>query len=252
MSGTSADDGPSVLDGLVDVYLELRDAWRAALLERDCSADAPWQQWRDQSEDTAITARDLLMQYVEDSGILAAQAVTQHLGLLARAYWLDPASPDGPEGSRWLHAAPFAPARAVLEGTAMTGWLLDPAPGPDERVQRGAALALWSHPRKHEADILAAGLTVERDDKDVPFVSSGEDSRPLTISAMVKAVHGRRRVSLHARWSKLLHNDPGETAPRTVYRLEANGRIGSGIVREDEHLVLAGEVAELLAEAGQR
>lgn len=71
MSGTSADDGPSVLDGLVDVYLELRDAWRAALLERDCSADAPWQQWRDQSEDTAITARDLLMQYVEDSGILS-------------------------------------------------------------------------------------------------------------------------------------------------------------------------------------
>src|SRR5947209_17047621 len=68
-----------------------------------------------------------------------AQAVTQHLGLLGRAYWLDPADPDGSEGRRWLHAAPFAPARAAMEGTAMSGWLLDPEPDPDERVRRGAA-----------------------------------------------------------------------------------------------------------------
>ncbi len=240
-----------MLDILVGIHLQLRDTWRAALLERDCSADAPWRQWRNQPEDAPITTRDLFMQYTEDSGMLAAQTITQHLGLLARAYWLDPADPDGPERGRWLHAAPFAPARAVLEGTAMTGWLLDPALDPDERVRRGTALALWSHPRKYEADVKASGLEVRRDRNDVPFVWSGEGSRPLTISTMVKAVHGKRRTSLHARWSKLLHNDPGETALRTAYRLEPDGRIGSGVLREDEHLVLASEVAQLLAEAGQ-
>lgn len=69
---------------------------------------------------------------------------------------------------------------------------------------------------------------------------------------MVKAVHGRSPVRLHSQWSTLLHNDPGETAPRTVYQLEPEGRTGSGVFREDEHLTLAREVAELLAEAGQR
>ena len=58
------------------------------------------------------------MQYAEDSAMLAAQAVTQHLGLLARAYWLEPSNPQGPERRRWLHGAPFAPARAVIDGTS--------------------------------------------------------------------------------------------------------------------------------------
>jgi hypothetical protein len=230
----------------------LRNAWRATLLERDCSVDAPWQHWRNQPEDAPITARDFLMQYAESSGMLAAQAVTQHLGLLARAYWLDPGNVDGSEGDRWLHAAPFAPARAVLEGTAMTGWLLDPASEPSERVRRGAVVALWSNPGKYAADVEAAGLEVRRDENNVQFVWSGEHSRPLSISAMIREAHGKDRVSLHARWSKLLHNDPGQTAPRSAYQWERNGVIESGIFCEDEHVKLAGDVALSLSEAGQR
>ena len=49
------------------------------------------------------------MDYGEKSGSLAARAVQQHLGVLARAYWLDPADPDGPETDRWPHAAAFGP-----------------------------------------------------------------------------------------------------------------------------------------------
>ncbi|MEA2959747.1 MAG: hypothetical protein QOJ58_5748 [Alphaproteobacteria bacterium] len=252
MDRNPAGDAPFVLDALVGTYVELRDAWRAALLGQDCSRDAPWQRWRDQPEDTPMTARYLFMQYAEESGMLAAQAVTQHLGLLARAYWLDPADPDGSEGRRWLHAAPFAPARAAMEGTAMSGWLLDPEPDPDERVRRGAALALWSHPTEWEGDVRAAGLVVGTDERNVRFVRTGEDSRPLSIGAMIKAVHGRRRADLYSRWSKLLHNDPRTTATRTTYRRDADGRTGSGIFREDEHLALGTEVAGLLAEAGRR
>jgi hypothetical protein len=71
MDRNPAGDAPFVLDALVGTYVELRDAWRAALLGQDCSRDAPWQRWRDQPEDTPMTARYLFMQYAEESGMLA-------------------------------------------------------------------------------------------------------------------------------------------------------------------------------------
>lgn len=132
---TSADDQPFIFDVLVGHYIELRRAWRAALLDREVErADAPWLAWRTGLDEESMVIRDVMIQVGELAGVNAARAVTQHLGLLARAYWLDPADPED-EASRWLGAAPFAPARAVMEGTAMTGWLLTLDPTRDYQPQ---------------------------------------------------------------------------------------------------------------------
>lgn len=151
-----------IVENLVEFYVDLRDAWRGALLERNCAPDSPRRRWQALPEHVPITGRDMLMQYAENSAMLTAQAVTQHLGLLARACWLEPSNPQGPERRQWLHGAPFAPARAVIEGHlhGRVGLLIDPTVDPDDRVIRGAMLGLWSHQRTWEKDITDAGLSI--------------------------------------------------------------------------------------------
>lgn len=241
-----------VLDVLVGFYIDLRGAWRAALMEHDCAADAPWSRWRDLPDDAPIAGRDVLMQYAEQTAMLAAQAITHHLGLLARGYWLEPSDPHGPDRGRWLHGAPFAPARAVIEGTSMIGWLIDPSLEPDERVVRGAMLGLWSHRATWEGHITDAGLTLGQDDRDVPVVLTGANPKPLSQRTMIRAVHGNRWYDTYQRWSKLCHHDPRATARLFDLQVEAEGATAQGIVREDEHVALVAEVAALLREAGQR
>ena len=212
----------SVTDLLVLSYVQLRDAWVKAHQVQDCSTDAPWHQWRDVPEDAPITLRDVLMDFGEKSGSLAARAEGQHLDLLARAYWLDPAAPDGPEWDRWPYAAAYGPARAILESAALAGWLLDPDPDPDERALRGARLALWSRAIDWEDDLRSAGFDVRRNDNDTPYVWSDGSSRPLSLSALVRYVFSRRGTRLYGRWSKQLHNDPVAIAPRST--LASRGR----------------------------
>lgn len=245
------DEAPFVLDELVRVFLGLRDAWRAALNVRECADGAPWQWASEEPDDVPITAADMLIMSAQESGMLAAQGVTQHLGLLARAYWLDPADPDGPESDRWLYGAPFAPARAVIEGTAIVGWLLDPSIEHSERACRGAMLGLWSRPSEWEDDARAAGLDIRTDERGVRFVWTGEGARPLSLHTMIKATHGAKVTRTYGRWSKLLHYDPHLIGRGTCYLMEDRGRVGVGVMREDEHLVVAAEVASALAAAAR-
>lgn len=247
MSGSN-----SVVDLLVSSYVRLRNAWVEAHRIEDCAPDAPFHQWRDLGEDAPVTARDVLMGYGETAGSLAGRAVQQHLGLLARAYWLDPAEPDGPESGRWPHAAAFGPARAALESAALVCWLLDPEPDPDERVIRAAQLGLWSQPTAWEHRIRASGLDVRRTTDGTRYLWTQEPSRPLSQSTIIRAVFGRRGADLYGRWSKLLHNDPPATAGRATLRVEGEGLYIGSVLREDEHIELAADLAEVLAVAGRR
>ncbi|QQQ80191.1 hypothetical protein IOD16_18480 [Saccharothrix sp. 6-C] len=254
MDDAAPDLPPTVADVLVEVYGSLRRVWRDALLVTECSPDAPWNREADGLRRDDLTfAQALFASCCEDAAVLAAQAVTQHLGLLARAYWLDPVEPDGPEHRRWLHAAAFAPARAVMEGTAMTGWLLAPLATSEERVLRGAMLALWSKPKSWTGRAAEAGLTVERTpEANVPFVRVDHFSKPLSLTTMIKEVHGKEAPGTYGRWSKLLHNDPHAIGPDTVFRLDGEGMFGGYRFREDDHLALAATVARMLLAAGER
>ncbi|TQM09787.1 hypothetical protein [Pseudonocardia kunmingensis] len=241
----------SILGLLIESYGLLGQAWRDALAVQECADDAPWNTCRELTDMGG--PGDTIISFGENAAVLSGQAVRQHIGILTRAYGSDPEVPDGgPEAHRWPHAAVYAPARAIAEGTALVGWLLDPGPGRAERVQRAARFALWSSPG-HWTDIIeTAGLTVGVDDNGTPMLASGEGARPLSPGALVKAVHGGRAQSKNSKWSKLLHNDPGLLAPLASIRFDRGGaHIGSQI-REDQHLALALDLTELIRRAGAR
>lgn len=242
---------------LAGIYGLLRQAWWVSLRVQDCAVAAPWNTWHD-ADDPHGEWRDVLIRAGEHSAIMAAQAITRHLGLLGRAYGPDPAVPQGgPETDRWPYSSVYAPARAIAEGTGLVGWLLDPDAERDERVRRGAALALWSNPGDWTQYVQSAGLEVRRDPRPdgldgPPYVWTGEGSRPLAPGNVVKLIHGSRFARSTQRWSKMLHNDPGLLGPRSTLRVGEMGAYIGSQVREDEHLELARDIAALLRTAGQR
>ncbi|MGD9989343.1 hypothetical protein [Pseudonocardia sp.] len=247
----AADVHESVLGLLVESYGLLGQGWRDALTVQECADDAPWNAGRELTD--VGEPGDVLISFGENAAVLASQAIRQHIGILTRAYGSDPEVPDGgPEAHRWPHAAVYAPARAIAEGTALVGWLLDPEPGRAERVQRAARFALWSSPGRWTNTIETAGLSVGVDDNGTPMLETGEGARPLSPGTLVRAVHGSRAQRKNSRWSKLLHNDPGLLAPLASIRFDREGaHIGSQI-REDQHLALALDLTELIRRAGAR
>jgi hypothetical protein len=252
--------GVELLTFLVSAYRTLQDRWKTAFFDQDCGQDAPWSTLIDTSlaEDTPMTPGEQLMWHAEETAVVAALAVGHHLGLLARAYWFDPLDPDGPVSGRWLYSAPYASARAIAEGTAMVRWLLDPEPDREERVRRGAVLALWSDAGYWEPIVRAAGLDVGREQRPdgtegPPFVRLDETSRPLSQNRLIKLGHGRKGTSVYGRWSPLVHHDPRATFRRSSYRLEPNqGRFLGSIKREDEHLEMAAQVAAYIGSAAEQ
>jgi hypothetical protein len=122
--------GVELLTFLVSAYRTLQDRWETAFFDEDCEQDAPWSTLIDTSlaVDTPMTPGEQLMWHAEETAVVAALAVGHHLGLLARAYWLDPLDPDGPVSGRWLYSAPYASARAIAEGTALCGGCWIPSP----------------------------------------------------------------------------------------------------------------------------
>jgi hypothetical protein len=241
----------SVIGLLLESYGLLGHGWRDALGVEACADDAPWNTSRELTEMSA--PGDTLISFGENAAVLAGQAIRQHIGTLTRAYGPDPEMPDGgPEAHRWPHAAVYAPARAIAEGTALVGWLLDPEPERAERVQRAAQFALWSSPKRWRDTIEAAGLNVSADDNGTPMLALGEGARPLAPGALVKAVHGRRPQEKNSRWSKLLHNDPGLLAPMATIRFVSDGAYIGSQIREDQHLTLALDLTELIRTAGAR
>jgi len=130
-----------VLTALVNTYTALGAAWETTLGDTDCVSHAPRAHWRAVEPDGPVTVWHVLLQTGELAGATVGNTVRAHLALLGRAYWpdlLDPA--DDPI----QFPAAYPPARAVLEATAVAGWVLDPAITPQDRAQRTAELLLWS------------------------------------------------------------------------------------------------------------
>jgi hypothetical protein len=241
----------SVLGLLVENYAMVCAAWRSMLRVNVVSQHAPWNHARELTEMGGDA--DTLISFGENAAVLAAQAVGRHLGALARLYGPDPlVEPGAPDPDRWPHAAAYAPARAICEGTALIGWLLDPEPARPERIARAARFALWSSPKRWRDTIVGAGLAVSEDDNGTAVVCIGANPAPLSVGSLVKVVHGPAAVKRNSKWSKLLHNDPGLLAPLATIRCVGEGlHIGSQI-REDQHLRLALDLVALLQTAGER
>lgn len=252
--------GVELLTFLVSAFRTLQDRWERSFSDQRCAPEAPWSLLIDDTlpDNEPMSPSEQLMWHAEETVVVAAQAVGHHLGLLARAYWLDPLDPHGSPSGRWLYSAPYASARAIAEGTAMVRWILDPVLQRNERVRRAAVLALWSDPACWEPVVRAARLDVGhqvRPDGSLgpPFVRLDERSRPLSQTKLVNMGHGRRGSSAYGRWSPLVHHDPRATFRRSTYRVEpGHGRFLGVIRREDEHLEMTAEVAAFVGAAAEQ
>jgi hypothetical protein len=80
---------PIVLTLLAESYARLGAAWKTAIEDQDCAAQAPHAEWRAVDIDGEVTAWHVLLQAGELAGTFAANTVRAHLALLGRAYWPD-------------------------------------------------------------------------------------------------------------------------------------------------------------------
>lgn len=268
-------DRPMVLAALVEAYSALRAALTTALSDRECARDAPYMDWRGPDwgqrvptpweigvVDGHLTrppeeSRHVLVQAGEVAGATAANTLRGHLALLERAYWPDI---NDPADDVIQFPAIYPPARAVLETVAEVGWLFDPDIGSGARTQRAAELLLWSQVTRRQPEAgwhdvaRAAGLDVRSTRKrpDAYYVWTGEGSSALTMSRMVRTTLGDEFADLYNAWSGSTHPDPITLTVRSVLTLRPGGYGVGGLVREDEDVAVAANVAELLAFAIER
>jgi hypothetical protein len=148
---SALDDRPQVLTALMHGYNRISEAWAAVLADTDSAPDSPHMRWRDVPNGDPTMAWHQLLQGGEIAASATANAVRAHLALLSRAYWPDVLT-DRDDPIQFPAAYP--PARAVMEGTAVVGWMFDPVISPQDRAQRAAQLLLWSQAAtgRHDAD----------------------------------------------------------------------------------------------------
>ena len=140
---SALDDRPQVLTALMHGYNGINEAWAAVLADTDSAPDSPHMRWRDvpNGDPTMAWHRLLHGGEIAASASASANAVRARLSLLSRAYWPDVLT-DRDDPIQFPAAYP--PARAVMEGTAVAGWMFDPVMSPQDRAQRTAELLLWS------------------------------------------------------------------------------------------------------------
>jgi hypothetical protein len=258
---------------LADAYRALGIALAVALDDNDCAADAPWARWRAHVEgepkpadpweigveNGALTRPPeapwrVLVRAGERAGATAANTLRGHLALLGRAYWPDIHNPADP---LIMHPAIYPPARAVLETVAEVCWVLEPGLTSAERTLCSAELLLWSQVTRRGSgvrwDVTArsAGFDVRgtRRRPDAYFVRVCEGSSALAMTRMVRTALGDEAVDLYGDWSGSTHPDPIILAERSMLTLRSGGYGIGGLIREDNDVAVAANVAELLANA---
>jgi hypothetical protein len=138
---SALDDRPQVLTALMHSYNRISEAWAAVLADTDSAPDSPHMRWRDVPNGDPTMAWHRLLQGGEiaasasASASASANAVRAHLSLLSRVYWPDVLT-DHDDPIQFPAAYP--PARAMMEGTAVVGWMFDPVISPRDRAQRAA------------------------------------------------------------------------------------------------------------------
>jgi hypothetical protein len=138
------------------------------------SEGSPSKRWQADTQQPGRLYEQALRQYAEMAAVQAESAAIAHLRLLARAYWPNLANPDPEDQEDWPSEAVFPPARAVLEGLAIVGWLLNPDVEGDERRDRVSRLMVWST-RDWVEVVEKAGAVVPRDKRGKPILLTSKD-----------------------------------------------------------------------------
>lgn len=260
------------MDHLTWAYCSLRDAWQAMSTDEDCDEAAPWNQWLQDEGDSPVTEREMLLQAAQLAAADAGKSVLHHLRLLARAYPPNAPTETDVNPNNWPGFASYTLARAVLEGAAVIGWLLQS--DPDERCLRSARLHLWSacelrngrsHPPAGQpgsveamrAIVEGAGFRVRETGRPTDGVRDiavivNESPRPFYTSETVRALLGQQGKAYYHGWSGTAHHAPWALTPWTSFR-RADDDMGlslSTFIFEDKHVELAADVATVLRAAG--
>jgi hypothetical protein len=249
---SALDDRPQVLTALMHGYNGISEAWAAVLADTDSAPDSPHMRWRDVPNGDPTMAWQRLLQGGEIAASATANAVRAHLSLLSRAYWPDVLT-DRDDPIQFPAAYP--PARAVMEGTAVVGWMFDPVISPQDRAQRAAQLLLWSQAAtgRHDAGwhevATAAGFDIRASRKrpESRFVWTGEGSEGLKITRMIAAAHGTDGADLYREWNPVTHPDPIALAERATVTLYRRGYGVGGLIREDRDVEVCAHVADMVA-----
>jgi len=259
------------MDLLTWAYCSLRDAWRSLSNDEDCDEAAPWNQWLEGTGDP-VTECEMLLQKAQWTAADAAKSVLHHLRLFARAYPPDAFADDGLDPNGWPGFASYTLARVVLEGAAISAWLL--TPDPDERCRRSARLELWSACERRKdghsplsgqpGSVEAVQAIVEGADfevrefgraaesgRDVGVVIDGHP-RPFHTTEAVRTLLGPQGKTYYHSWSGAAHHAPWALIPWTRMHLADNdaGLHLSTLVLEDKHVELAADIATVLRAAG--
>jgi len=260
------------MDHLTWAYCSLRDAWQTLSNDEDCDDDAPWNQWMSGETDDPVTEREMLLQKAQLAAADAGKSVLHHLRLLARAYPPDALADDGLDPNDWPGFASYTLARAVLEGAAVSTWLL--TPDPDERCRRSARLELWSACERRkdgpplpagqpgsveaiQAIVEGAGFEVREfgrateSGRDVGVVID-EHPRSFYTTEAVRNLFGQQGKTYYHDWSGTAHHAPWALMPWTTIRRndDDTGLHLSTSVFEDKHVELAADLAVVLRAAG--
>jgi hypothetical protein len=239
----------AIADLFVDLYSQLRVAWRQALTTEECDDDAPAQLWRtdDQSEHEQI-----LVQAGELSATTAGTTVQHHFALLSRAYWPNPYDVDAAEIDRYPGQGIYPLARAILEALTLVCYLQNGSIDIRERVIRSSEFLLWANARKWDRRIRAANVEIRRMElTSAPYVYRDESSRPASWAKLTKATFGRIGQSAYARWSAMSHHNPHAVAKVTNLRMAHEGVAVSSALREDKHLEVLFQITKFVSIAGR-
>lgn len=256
------------IDALHMAYTDLRNAWRDTLQDRRIGENPPSSGRVIEPEGTPFTAKELLLHGAELMAVDASKSVLHHLRGLTKMYRAEPGEPGGYlDRDEWPGTAAYSAARALLEGAAMTTWLMAPGIDLDERVLRASLIGLWSanedrRPPSPDPEVWklkdwkdavkSCGLEVH-EAKWKLGVKVGGKVRYFGQTDMISEAFGQPGSTLYREWSGVAHHAAWAVGHRSVYKIaEDGGGVHSHTkMGQNWHAFMAANVAEVVAWAGE-